>query len=205
VDAGAQGVLVPYVETPEQVREVVGAAKFRPLKGEAVRRAVETGTFPSKEAKRHLEELNRNNVLVIGIESIPAVERLERLITVPGVDAAFVGPNDLSIQLGIPNKYDHPKFVETLTHIHNTCRKHGVPLVIHLFNHNMASHWIRRGVHFVLFGTDRRALSEGFHADFEALRHINGHGKPAKANRPHARPRLKLVKGAKGGSKGPYG
>lgn len=204
VDAGAQGVLVPYVETVEQVREVVGAAKYRPLKGEAVRRAVETGVFPSKDTKRHLDDLNRNNVLVIGIESIPAVEGIERLIAVPGVDAAFVGPNDLSIQLGVPNKYDHPKFVEALTHVHDTCRKHGVPLVIHLFSHDMAAYWIRRGVNFVLFGTDRRALSEGFHADFEHLRHI-GAAKAAKNGKSATRAKLKLVKGAKGGGKGPYG
>ena len=211
VDAGAQGILVPYVETVAQVREVVGAAKYRPLKGEAARRAVEQGHFPSKETKRHLEEMNRNNVLVIGIESVPAVERIEQLIGEPGVDAAFVGPNDLSIQLGVPNKYDHPKFVECLTHIHDTCRKLGVPLVIHLFNHDMAAHWIRRGVHFVLFGTDRRALSEGFHGDFEFLRNINGARSQKVAHRSRAklRPKLHVVKGgaaksAKGG-KGPYG
>jgi 4-hydroxy-2-oxoheptanedioate aldolase len=203
VDAGAQGILVPYVETVEQVREVVGAAKYRPLKGETVRRAVATGHFPSKDTKRHLEDMNRNNVLVIGIESVPAVERLEQLIGVPGVDAAFVGPNDLSIQLGVPNKYDHPKFVEALTHIHDTCKKMRVPLVIHLFNHDMAAYWIRRGVNFVLFGHDRRALSEGFHADFEYLRHINGHSK-AKG-KAATRAKLKVVKGAKGSAKGPYG
>ena len=188
VDAGAQGILAPYVETVDQVREVVAAAKYRPLKGEAVRRVVEEGVFPSKETQRHLEELNRNNVLVIGIESVPAVERLEDLISEPGVDAVFVGPNDLSIQLGIPNKYDHPKFIETLTHIHDTCKRMKVPLVIHLFNHDMAGYWIRKGVHFILFGTDRRALSEGFHADFEALRHVNGR----KIRR--GPPKLKVVK-----------
>jgi 4-hydroxy-2-oxoheptanedioate aldolase len=198
-DAGAQGILVPYVETVAQVREAVGAAKYRPLKGEAVRRAVEEGHFPSKETRRHLEELNRDNVLVIGIESVPAVERLEELIAQPGVDGAFVGPNDLSIQLGVPNKYDHPKFVEALAYIHDTCRQRGVPLVIHLFNHAMAAQWIHRGVHFVLFGTDRRALSEGFHADFEYLRHING----PRSARPRAK--LRVVKGAKGGGKGPDG
>jgi hypothetical protein len=72
-------------------------------------------------------------------------------------------------------------------------------LVIHLFNHAMAAQWIRRGVHFVLFGTNRRALSEGFHADFEYLRHING----PRSARPRAK--LRVVKGAKGGGKGPDG
>ena len=53
VDEGAQGILAPYVETVDQVREVVAAAKYRPLKGEAARRVVEEGVFPSKETQRH--------------------------------------------------------------------------------------------------------------------------------------------------------
>ncbi|MCH8241669.1 MAG: hypothetical protein IH897_03535 [Planctomycetes bacterium] len=158
--------------------------------------------FPVEKKQLYLEELNRNNVLVIGIESVPAVERLEELISVPGVDGAFVGPNDLSIQLGVPNKYDHPKFLETMIHIHETCRAKGVPLVIHLFNHDMAAYWINKGIHFILYGTDRRALSEGFIADFEALRYVNGGkvkgGKASKHNAPRARAKLTVVHSKKG-------
>jgi hypothetical protein len=94
--------------------------------------------------------------------------------------------------------------MEMLSYIHDTCRQRGVPLVIHLFNHAMAAQWIHRGVHFVLFGTDRRALSEGFHADFEYLRHING----PRSARPRAKLRVVKgggAKGAKSGGKGPYG
>lgn len=196
LDAGAHGVLVPYVETVEQVQEVAGAAKYRPLKGEAVRRAVHAGAFPSDEARRYLEELNRNSVLVIGIESLPAVERLEALISVPGVDAVFVGPNDLSIQLGLPNRYDHPRFLEALTHIDEVCRKYEKPLVIHLFNHDMATYWINRGIRFILFGTDRRALSEGFTVEFEALRHING-GR-TRTGRGRSKQKLSVVHSKKG-------
>lgn len=171
LDAGAQGILTPYVETVEQVREVVAAAKFLPLKGEAVERAVRDGVFPSEETRAFLEERNKNNVLVIGIESVAAMERLEELLSVPGVDAAFVGPNDLTIQLGIPAQYGHPRYTEAVARIHTTCKSMGVPLVIHHFSHEMSDPWVAKGVNFVLYGSDRAGgLDERLRQSFEHLR-----------------------------------
>lgn len=172
LDAGAQGILAPYVERVEQVQEVVGAAKYLPLKGEALHRAVTTGEFPSEETRRHLEERNKNNVLIIGIESTAALERLDELVSVPGVDAAFVGPNDLSIQLGIPADYDHPRYLEAVDHVFDTCRDKGVSLVIHFFSHEMAQPWIERGICFILYGSDRRGIGDAMKQDLDFLRSL---------------------------------
>jgi 4-hydroxy-2-oxoheptanedioate aldolase len=174
LDAGAHGILAPYVESVEQVQEVVGACKYLPLKGEAVLRAVTTGEFPSEETRAHLEQRNRNNLLVIGIESVAAMERLDDLLSVPGVDAAFVGPNDLSIQLGVPADYHHPRYLEAVEHIHSTCRAKGVPLVIHFFTYEMAQPWIGKGIHFVLFGSDRKGIGDAMKKDFDFLRGLEG-------------------------------
>ncbi len=174
LDAGAHGVLAPYVERVEQVQEVVGAAKYLPLKGEAVTRAVTRGEFPSEDTRQHLEQRNRNNLLVIGIESVAALERLDDLLAVPGVDAAFVGPNDLSIQLGVPADYHHPRYLEAVEHIHNTCKARQVPLVIHFFTYEMAQPWIEKGIHFVLFGSDRTGIGDAMKTDFDFLRGLEG-------------------------------
>ena len=174
LDAGAHGILAPYVESVEQVQEVVGACKYLPLKGEAVLRAVTTGEFPSEDTRKHLEQRNRNNFLVIGIESVAAMERLDDLLSVPGVDAAFVGPNDLSIQLGVPADYHHPRYLEAVDHIHATCKAKGVPLVIHFFTYEMAQPWIERGIHFILFGSDRRGIGDAMKTDFDFLRGLEG-------------------------------
>lgn len=170
LDGGAQGILAPYVERVEQVREVVAAAKYLPLKGEAVDRAVAEGVFPSDATRDHLAERNKNNVLVIGIESVAAMERLDELLSVPGVDAAFVGPNDLTIQLGVPADYQHPSYLEAVSHIHATCQAKGVPLVIHFFDYAMADPWIAEGVRLVLFGSDRAGIGDAMQADFDHLR-----------------------------------
>ena len=108
LDAGAQGILAPYCETVDEVKEVVGAAKWRPLKGELVRKAVDAGEFPSAATKDYLAARNANNVCIIGIESVPAIENLENILKVRDIDAIFVGPNDLSITLGIPGPVRPP-------------------------------------------------------------------------------------------------
>lgn len=170
LDAGAQGILAPYVETVEEVREVVGAAKYLPLKGEAVRRIVSTGEFPSDATREHLAERNKNNLLVIGIESVVAVERLEELLSVPGVDGAFVGPNDLSIQLGVPADYEHPTYLDAVARIHETCKAKGVPMVVHFFSYEMAKPWIERGAHFILCGTDRDGIAQEMNDTFGKMK-----------------------------------
>ena len=174
MDAGAQGVLAPYCETVEEVKAVVAAAKWRPLKGEAVRRLVETGEHVSDDTRAYLEDRNRNSVAIIGIESVAAVSVLDRLLDVPGIDGIFVGPNDLSISLGAPDQYDLPEYQDTVKQIINTAEGRGIPVLVHHQTPELSTFWISQGARFVLHGTDRRALTEGFRADFSQLREFAG-------------------------------
>ncbi len=170
LDAGAQGILAPYIETVAQVKEAVGACKWLPLKGEAVGRIVEKGEFPSPETQAYLTQRNENNVLVIGIESVKAMENLEDLLAVPGVDAAFVGPNDLSIQLGVPAQYQHPTYIAAVDRIMGVCQKMNMPLVIHFFEHAMSDPFIQKGIFFVLFGSDRTSIGDDLKRHMAHLR-----------------------------------
>ncbi len=174
LDAGAQGVLAPYCETVEQVKSVVEAAKLRPLKGEAARRVIDGGGIASEETRRYLEDRNRNNVAIIGVESLIAVERLEQFLAVPGIDGIFVGPNDMSIQLGVPDMYDEEAYKTTVKKVIDVSESHGVPVLVHHQTPDLSRYWISQGARFILHGTDRRALVEGFKADFGQLREHAG-------------------------------
>ena len=170
MDAGAQGVLAPYCETVAQAQEVVAAAKWRPLKGEAVGRVVESGEHVSDATRAYLEERNRNSIAIIGIESVAAVDNLAAILDVPGIDGIFVGPNDMSISLGMPDQYDRPEYKETVQRVIDTSEARGIPVLVHHQSPELSAYWIRQGARFVLHGTDRRALTEGFRADFGKLR-----------------------------------
>ena len=172
LDAGAQGILAPYCETVDEVREVVGATKWRPLKGELVRRVVEQGEFPSDASREYLERRNRNSVCIVGIESVPAMEALDDIVAIEGVDAIFVGPNDLSISLGVPDQYDHPEYEAALRTIIATCQARSVPVLIHHQTTELSQKWLREGARFVLHCTETRAVHNAFRADFATIRAV---------------------------------
>ena len=170
IDAGAQGVLAPYCETAAQAREVVKAAKFRPLKGAAAEQALATGEFPSDASREYLAARNRNNICIIGIESQAAVDNLDAILSVPQIDAIFVGPNDMSISLGVPDDYGQEVYIRTVKGIIDRCEARGLPTLVHHQTPELSEFWIEQGARFVLHGTDRRAMAEGFRADFSRLR-----------------------------------
>ena len=172
LDAGAQGILAPYCETVDEVREVVGASKWRPLKGELVRRVVEQGEFPSDASREYLERRNRNSVCIVGIESVPAMEALDDIVAIEGVDAIFVGPNDLSISLGVPDQYDHPEYEAALRTIIATCQARNVPVLIHHQTTDLSQKWLREGARFVLHCTETRAVHNAFREEFGAIRAV---------------------------------
>lgn len=162
LDAGFHGVLVPYCETAAEVADVVTAARNRPLKGVLRDRVRDHGEYPSPAAKTYLEERGKNVVVMIGIESVPAIENLEKILDVGGIDVIFIGPNDLSIQLGVPDDYAHPKFVEATQYIIDTAQKRGIAAGGHFQTEPLIEQWIGRGSRFVLFSGDGRAVMEYF-------------------------------------------
>ncbi len=170
IDAGAQGILAPYCETVDQVREVVKAAKYRPLKGVAAEQALATGEFPSSASREYLEARNRDNICIIGIESQAAVDNLDAILGVPGIDAIFVGPNDMSISLGVPDDYAQEVYKTTVKGIIDQCEANGLPTLVHHQTPELSEYWIQQGARFVLHGTDRRAMAEGFRTEFSRLR-----------------------------------
>ena len=172
LDAGAQGVLAPYCETVDQVKEVVAAAKWRPLKGDAARRLIETGEHVSDSTKAYLENRNKNSVAIIGIESVAAVKNLPEMLKVPGIDGIFVGPNDMSISLGFPDQYDREEYQTTVKYIIDTAGAEGIAVLVHHQTPELSSFWINQGARFILHGTDRRALAEGFRTEFSRLRGV---------------------------------
>lgn len=171
LDGGAQGVIVPYVETVAQVRELRGAVKLRPLKGERLHNALEGIDDLGDEVENYLAKWNRNNVLIVNIESQPALDNLEDIVAEPGLDAVLVGPHDLSINLGVPEQYDHPKFLKAISYIIKTARAAGVGAGIH-FSDGMEPQikWGKEGANLIMHSSDLVQAMNAFRADFNRFR-----------------------------------
>jgi 4-hydroxy-2-oxoheptanedioate aldolase len=170
LDAGFHGVLVPYCEQPSEVRAVVNAARLRPLKGRLHDLARDAGQYPSQATREYLEQRNKDVVVIIGIESMPAVENLEAILAVDGIDAIFIGPNDLSVSLGVPDDYTHPQFVEVTEHIIGTAQRRGIPAGGHWQTKEQVHQWLAKGSRWILYSSDMRAMAEGYQDALNAFR-----------------------------------
>src|ERR1700733_5116362 len=133
LDAGAGGVIGPYVEMAEQVRGLVGAVKLRPLKGRRLQDALQDRNSLEPELRKYLDERNGDKILIANIESVPAIENLNDICSVPSLDAVLIGPHDLSCSLGIPEQYGHARFDEAVKTIFRIAREHDVGAGIHFW------------------------------------------------------------------------
>ena len=131
LDGGAHGIIAPYIETPAQVRALVGSVRYRPLKGKRLQELLSGEYEPDPELLNYLNEYNTNNLLIINIESVPALEDLDNIFSVEGLDGVLIGPHDLSISLGIPEQYTHPKFLKAVETILTTARRYGLGAGLH--------------------------------------------------------------------------
>jgi len=161
-DSGYDGVVLPYVEDIDELRRCILRGKHRPLNGAAADRFLATGEYPSDKTKRYIEEKNRHIFIAAMIESVDAIEKLDAICSTKGVDAVFVGPNDLSVSMGVPEERDNPDFVAAMQRIIDTAAKHGIPAGGHFSNPAHTRRQIEQGARFVPHSSDVRTIEFGF-------------------------------------------
>jgi 4-hydroxy-2-oxoheptanedioate aldolase len=176
IDDGAVGVIAPYLEQADQIRQLVGATKYRPLKGEKLDEILEGVTTASPLLKNYLDQYNFGNLCIANIESVPAVENLDELLAIDGLDAVFIGPHDLSINMGIPEKYDHPDFIEMVKIIIQKARKYTLGVGIHFsLEPERQLFWIKEGVNIVIHSSDMALFGQRLKSDMAILKSIDPH------------------------------
>ena len=171
LDGGAGGVIGPYLETADQARAMVGAVKWKPLKGARLEKALRDPSSMEPELKKYLEERNGDKIFIANIESVPAIENLEEICAVPGVDAVLIGSHDLSCSLGIPEQYDHPRFDEAVKTIFRVARKHNVGAGIHCWwGNDPHIAWGKAGGNLIMHASDVAAFSKTLKGGIDELR-----------------------------------
>ena len=172
LDAGADGLMIPRVETREVVEQIVQASKYPPwgVRGYGLRAIITN--YENAGVRDWIEWLNENTMIVIQIERRRAIENIDQLISVKGVDAAFIGPNDLSISLGVPGQLDHPRMVEAIQGVVDACKRHDIASGIHVRDLQKLLYWKERGMRLLTYSTD---ASMSMSAATEAVRELRKH------------------------------
>jgi len=177
LDGGAKGIIAPYIETVDEVQQLGGAIKHRPIKGKKLSDYLDGKTALEPELVEYLEKYNEDHVFIVNIESQTAIDNLDDLLKVPGLDAVLIGPHDLTCNLGIPEQYDHPKFKSAVEDIFTRARKAGIGAGMHVFYDNSVDHeleWAKKGANLMLHSGDINRFAQVMAEDINKLRKATG-------------------------------
>jgi 2-keto-3-deoxy-L-rhamnonate aldolase RhmA len=157
LDLGSPGVLCPFINTGEEARRLVQACRYPPggIRGYGPRRAGVYGF----DADEYFRQANEAMICIPIIESREAVENIEAIVSVDGIDGVSVGPMDLSISLGCFKQFESPPYLEAVDKIRRACRKHNKAMGTGCYSLDHARHCVENGDTLLLVAGDDQFLA----------------------------------------------
>lgn len=174
LDAGAQGVMIPRIFNAEQTREAVQMVRYPPVgrRGSAQSRGYTH--FKSGPVSQVMDKVNQETLLVIQIETAEAIENIEAIVSTPGVDIAFIGPNDLSIALGVPGQMDSPKLHAAIEKMIDVCQRHNVYPALQMNDVEGAVYWAGKGMRIMSCFSEAGLMVRGGAQVTSAVKEVYG-------------------------------
>jgi 2-keto-3-deoxy-L-rhamnonate aldolase RhmA len=163
LDLGARGVMVPRVETREQMENIVALLKYAPEGRRGVALGIAHDLYraggPSSFA-----EANADIMVIALLETAKAFENLDAIVSVPGLDVAWMGHYDLTVSMGIPAQFDHPRFLAAMDQLVETCKRHNVAPGFLPATPADTIHWVKKGFRMISLGSDIGVYMNGVKA-----------------------------------------
>jgi 2-keto-3-deoxy-L-rhamnonate aldolase RhmA len=168
LDRGSYGVIVPMVNNVEQARAAVAAAKYPPegIRGVAGTRITRYGL----DLPDYFANWNSQVVVVLQIETAEALDNVDAIAATPGVDVLFIGPNDLSANLGVFRQFDSPTYLTAVDRIVTATKRHGVSAGYMASSADEVLQRVDQGFRFIAAGTDARLLAAAAAATYGDIR-----------------------------------
>jgi len=153
LDLGARGVMVPRVETRAQMERIVAELKYAPQGKRGVALGIAHDLYRAGDAS-FFSRANNDTAVIVILETVRAFENLDEIVSVPGLDVAWMGHYDLTVSMGIPAQFDHPRFLEAMDALVDSCRRHGVAPGFLPATPAITAHWIQKGFRAISLGSD---------------------------------------------------
>ncbi|MFO0954041.1 MAG: aldolase/citrate lyase family protein [Isosphaeraceae bacterium] len=164
LEAGAHGIMYPRCDDADEARQVVAWSKFAPLG----RRGIDTGNadnpYCCTPLVPYLKQANDETFLVIQIEDPAALDHVDEIAAVEGVDVLFLGPGDFSILAGIPGQYDHPLIAQAVERVASAAAKAGKAWGMPVGSPEQAKLRMDQGAKFLAHGADILMVKSGLEA-----------------------------------------
>lgn len=172
MDAGAHGVVVPSVNCADDAARAVAAVHYAPegVRGVGLARAQGYGV----RFKEYFAWQEVNAVVIVMIEHKGALDHLDEILTVPGVDGFIIGPYDLSCSMGMPGQFDHPDFVAAKERILAAARRLGVSAGLHIVEPDpeLLGQSLREGYRIIAYSVDIRLLDVGVRQGLQYFKEV---------------------------------
>lgn len=172
MDAGAHGIMAPNVRTADQARLLNDAMRYAPSGGRGLGLGTSHNDFQRPDAPEYLNQANERNILLCQIESTTALENLEEIASVPGVDCLWVGHMDLTQSMGIVGQLHHPQFLSELARVARVAEAHGQFAGIQPGSVRQAEEWMELGYNVISYSTDIGVYSSALAEEIRQVRDI---------------------------------
>jgi 2-dehydro-3-deoxyglucarate aldolase/4-hydroxy-2-oxoheptanedioate aldolase len=183
LDAGAMGLMLPRVETREQVEQFVSFMKYPPLGVRGASSGRGHTDFTSATPQELVSHMNEHTLAILQIERKRAVEDIDALLSAPGVDVAVIGPFDLTISLGADSS-SAPAVDEAIQVVVDAAARHGVASGIHIHDPAAVLSWHKRGMTMLACNSDLGFFSAGARQTLGILREGVGASKGGDPSAP---------------------
>ena len=170
LDLGAMGVVVPFVSTAEQARELVAFAKYPPDGRRGLAFGVAHDGYRAGNLVTKMRRANEEVMLIAQIENADGVEHAQQIAAVDGIDALWIGQFDLSTSLGIPGRLEHRFFQEAAHKVLDACRKHGKVAVLGATDQEALAQGPNDGYRMLVYLTDIWIYQKGLRDCFGVIR-----------------------------------
>ena len=171
LDGGAQGIVVPHVDTPELAKQMVDNCKYPPLGHRSVAGAMPVFDFESHPMGDATQAINAGTLLIVMMETPEAISNADAIAAIDGVDALLIGTNDLCMEMGIPGQLDDSKVAEAYETVVTACKKHKKHAGMGgVYSPALMERYIGMGVRLVLGGSDLALMMAAGRERIQTLR-----------------------------------
>ena len=170
MDAGAAGVMIPNVRSPEQAGRVITALRYAPDGDRGLGLGSAHNDYIRPNPAEYMAEANRDNLFLCQIESTKALDDIEAIASIPGVDALWVGHFDLTQSMGIVGEFDNPLFIDALKKVADAAKRHGKAAGIQPSDAERAREWMALGYNLISYNVDFGVYSAALKASIDGLR-----------------------------------
>jgi len=160
LDIGAGGIQVPQIISARKAQEAISCAKFAPLGNRGVCRFVRAANYSAMDRYKYFKEANEA-IVILQLEGTEAINNLEQILDVQGIDLVFIGPYDLSQSLGLTGQVSHPDVEEKMTQIIKCCADKSIQVGTFVDTLEDAQKWIKAGVQYISYSVDVGIFCQG--------------------------------------------